>query len=115
MFGPKSGKDGWGDLPFVYDKVRVSNEGLRAKRCERFLNIFSLEGCRIVEMSCAKHNRYAVESEFITHTVGRMLGRLGLESTLIATKSYEKLLEVAQNTAGDSFDLYYGLFMYNVN
>lgn len=115
MFGPESGKDGWGGLPFVYDKVRVLNEGLRAKRCERFLNIFSREGCRMVEMSCAEHDRYAAESQFITHTVGRMLGGLGLESTPIATKGYEKLLEVARNTAGDSFDLYYGLFMYNVN
>lgn len=115
MFGPESGKDGWGGLPFVYDKVRVSNEGLRAKRCERFLDIFSREGCRMVEMSCTEHDRYAAESQFITHTVGRMLGGLGLESTPIATKGYEKLLEVARNTAGDSFDLYYGLFMYNVN
>ena len=39
----------------------------------------------------------------------------GLESTPIATKGYEKLLEVARNTAGDSFDLYYELFIYNVN
>jgi len=69
----------------------------------------------MVEMSCAEHDRYAAESQFITHTVGRMLGGLGLESTPIATKGYEKLLEVARNTAGDSFDLYYGLFMYNVN
>jgi len=115
MFGPESGKDGWGGLPFVYDKVRVSNEGLRAKRCERFLDIFSREGCRMVEMSCAEHDRYVAESQFITHTIGRMLGRLGLESTPISTKGYEKLLEVAWNIDGDSFDIYYGLFMYNVN
>jgi len=69
----------------------------------------------MVEMSCAEHDRYVAESQFITHTIGRMLGRLGLESTPIATKGYEKLLEVAWNIAGDSFDIYYGLFMYNVN
>ena len=99
MFDPESGKDGWRDILFVYDKVRVSNESLRAKRCERFLDIFSREGCRMVEMSCAEHDRYATESQFITHTVGR----LGLESTPIATKRHEKLLEVARNTVGDSF------------
>jgi arogenate dehydrogenase (NADP+) len=115
MFGPESSKDDLGDLPFVYDKVRVSHEGLRAKHCERFLNIFSREGCRMVEMSCAEHDRYVAESQFITHTIGRMLGRLGLESTPISTKGYEKLLEVAWNIDGDSFDIYYGLFMYNVN
>jgi prephenate dehydrogenase len=99
MFDPKSGKDGWSGILFVYDKVRVSNESLRTKRCERFLDIFSREGCRMVEMSCAEHDRYATESQFITHTVGR----LGLESTPIATKRHEKLLEVARNTVGDSF------------
>lgn len=49
------------------------------------------------------------------HTVGRMLGRLGLESTPIASKGFEILLEAARNTIGDSFDLYYGIFMYNFN
>jgi arogenate dehydrogenase (NADP+) len=36
-----------------------------------------------------------------------------LESTAINTKGYETLLDLVENTAGDSFDLYYGLFMYN--
>uniref|UniRef100_A0A0D6QYL8 Prephenate/arogenate dehydrogenase domain-containing protein n=1 Tax=Araucaria cunninghamii TaxID=56994 RepID=A0A0D6QYL8_ARACU len=114
MFGPESGKAGWSGLPFVYDKVRIG-EGSRAERCERFLNIFAKEGCRMVEMSCAEHDRHAAESQFITHTVGRMLGKLNLESTPINTKGYETLLRIVENTAGDSFDLYYGLFMYNVN
>jgi hypothetical protein len=34
MFGPESGKNGWGKLPFVYDKVRVA---------EQFLSIFEHE------------------------------------------------------------------------
>eukprot|EP00252_Welwitschia_mirabilis_P002348 TRINITY_DN12281_c0_g1_i4.p1 TRINITY_DN12281_c0_g1~~TRINITY_DN12281_c0_g1_i4.p1 ORF type:complete len:383 (+),score=74.45 TRINITY_DN12281_c0_g1_i4:376-1524(+) len=114
MFGPQSGKAGWGGLPFVYDKVRVGG-GLRAKRCDQFLEIFAKEGCRMVEMSCAEHDRHTAESQFITHTVGRMLGKLNLESTPINTKGYETLLQIVENTAGDSFDLYYGLFMYNVN
>eukprot|EP01018_Ginkgo_biloba_P012252 Gb_18938 [translate_table: standard] len=114
MFGPESGKAGWGGLPFVYERVRIGR-GLRAERCDRFLNIFSREGCRMVQMSCAEHDRHAAESQFITHTVGRMLGKLNLESTPINTKGYEKLLQVVENTAGDSFELYYGLFMYNIN
>ncbi|KAL3585433.1 hypothetical protein D5086_012300 [Populus alba] len=54
-------------------------------------------------------------SQFITHTMGRVLERLGMESTPVNTKGYETLLNLVENTAGDSFDLYYGLFMYNVN
>nr|CAD1843245.1 unnamed protein product [Ananas comosus var. bracteatus] len=92
MFGPESGKHGWKGLPFVYDK-----------------------GCRMVEMSCEEHDRHAAGSQFITHTIGRILSHLNLESTPINTKGYETLLQLTENTVSDSFDLYYGLFMYNVN
>ena len=38
-----------------------------------------------------------------------------LESTKINTKGYESLLNLIDNTCNDSFELYYGLFMYNQN
>ena len=47
--------------------------------------------------------------------MGRVLEKLELESTPINTKGYETLLKLVENTTGDSFELYYGLFMYNVN
>ncbi|XP_027330531.1 arogenate dehydrogenase 1, chloroplastic isoform X2 [Abrus precatorius] len=115
MFGPESGKNGWKGLPFVYDKVRVGRDECRTSRCDRFLDIFSSEGCRMVEMSCAEHDCHAAGSQFITHTTGRFLEKLKLEATPIDTKGYETLLSLVENTAGDSFDLYYGLFLYNIN
>ena len=115
MFGPESGKNGWNQLAFVFEKVRIGSEGSRVSRCDKFLDIFAREGCRMVEMSCAEHDWYAAGSQFITHTMGRVLERLGMESTPVNTKGYETLLNLVENTAGDSFDLYYGLFMYNVN
>lgn len=115
MFGPESGKDGWGGLPFVYEKVRIGEEEERMDRCDRFLRIFKQERCRMVEMSCTEHDKYAAGSQFITHTVGRMLGKLILEPTPINTKGYESLLELVKNTVGDSLDLYYALFLYNPN
>lgn len=115
MFGPESGKEGWAELPFVYDRVRVIGDSLQALNCERFLSIFEHEGCRMVEMSCEEHDRHAAGSQFITHTIGRILSQLNLESTPINTKGYETLLKLTENTVSDSFDLYYGLFMYNVN
>ena len=69
----------------------------------------------MVEMTCAEHYWHAAGSQFITHTMGRVLEKLDLESTPINTKGYETLLKLVENTAGDSFELYYGLFMYNVN
>ncbi|EMS68411.1 Arogenate dehydrogenase 2, chloroplastic [Triticum urartu] len=43
MFGPESGKHGWRNLPFVYDKVRVAEEGAQKAKCDRFLSIFEQE------------------------------------------------------------------------
>ncbi|XP_057767983.1 arogenate dehydrogenase 2, chloroplastic-like [Salvia miltiorrhiza] len=115
MFGPESGKVTWQNLPFVFDKVRIGNEDSRINRAETFLDIFKKEGCTMVEMSCAEHDKYAAGSQFITHTMGRILEKLQLDSTPINTKGYETLLNLVENTASDSFDLYYGLFMYNKN
>ncbi|KAJ0030395.1 hypothetical protein Pint_13824 [Pistacia integerrima] len=113
MFGPQSGKRSWKGLNFVYDKVRIGEQESRVSRCEKFLDVFVREGCMMVEMSCSEHDLFAAGSQFMTHTVGRVLGMLELESTPINTKGYEVLLDLVENTFDDSFDLYYGLFMYN--
>ena len=115
MFGPDSGKDSWKNLPLVFDKVRIGQDSLRAERCANFLEIFESEGCRMVEMSCEEHDRQAASSQFITHTVGRMLGTMELAETTISTKGFESLRSLVDNTYNDSFELYYGLFMYNKN
>ncbi|XP_060202172.1 arogenate dehydrogenase 2, chloroplastic-like [Lycium barbarum] len=115
MFGPTSGKDSWKGLPFMFDKVRIGQEESRIKRVNNFINIFEKEGCRMVEMSCFEHDKYAADSQFITHSIGRVLQKLGPETTPINTKGYEKLLNLMENTIADSFDLYSGLFMYNNN
>ncbi|KAE8735330.1 Arogenate dehydrogenase 1 [Hibiscus syriacus] len=109
MFGPQSARQSWKDLFFVYEKVRIGSESSSVQRCEQFLGIFQSEGCRMVEMSCQEHDRFAAGSQFMTHTVGRVLNMLGLEPTPINTKGYEALLNLIENTCGDSFDLYYGL------
>lgn len=115
MFGPESGKGSWAGLPLVYDKVRIGSDPNRERRCAAFLRAFEMEGCRMVEMTCEEHDKLAASSQFITHTVGRMLGRMVLPDTPINTKGYESLLSLVNNTNKDSFDLYYGLFMYNEN
>ncbi|RDX60567.1 Arogenate dehydrogenase 1, chloroplastic, partial [Mucuna pruriens] len=115
MFGPDSARDGWNGLPFVFDKVRVGVDESRIARCDQYLDIFASEGCQMVDMSCADHDWHSAGSQFITHTTGRLLEKMNLEPTLIDTTGYESLLSLVKNTAGDSFDLYYGLFLYNIN
>jgi arogenate dehydrogenase (NADP+) len=115
MFGPTSGAGSWSGLNFMYEKVRIRDEPGRQQRVDKFLDFFSSEGCKMVEMSCEEHDQAAASTQFITHTVGRMLGTMNLKGTKIDTKGFEALLNLVNNTANDSFELYYGLFLYNQN
>jgi hypothetical protein len=40
---------------------------------------------------------------------------MDVSSTDINTKGFDALLNLVENTSHDSFDLYYGLFLYNAN
>ncbi|KAL5730771.1 prephenate dehydrogenase (NADP(+)) [Ranunculus cassubicifolius] len=113
MFGKYSGKSSWEGLRFVYEKVRILST--HKGKCEQFLDIFRDEGCRMIEMSCEEHDEYAAESQFVTHTVARILSNMNLEATPIDTKGYETLRDLTQNTVSHGSDLYDGLFLYNMN
>ncbi|BDA46160.1 probable T-protein [Coccomyxa sp. Obi] len=115
MFGPDSGKASWQGLNFMYERVRIASSPSRQQRAANLLKFFESEGCRMVEMSCEEHDRIAASTQFITHTVGRILGSMDLAPTPIDTRGFQSLLNLVDNTTHDSFDLYYGLFMYNAN
>ncbi|KAI4355777.1 hypothetical protein L6164_004517 [Bauhinia variegata] len=115
MFGPESGKVSWDGLTFVFEKVRTWNSESRMERRERFLDIFAIEGCKMVEMSCAEHDKYAAKTQFVADTIGRLLKNYGSEPSPIDTEDNEALLALMENTANDSFDSYFALFMYNKN
>ncbi|PON79086.1 Prephenate dehydrogenase/arogenate dehydrogenase [Parasponia andersonii] len=109
MFGPESGKNGWKGLTCVFERVRIRNEAT----CSSFLRIFESEGCRMLELSCEEHDKMAAKSQFLTHTIGRVLSEMAIESTPINTKGFETLIQLKENTVKDSFDLYSGLFIRN--
>lgn len=114
MFGPQSAKRGWLNLPFMYEKVRAAS--VRGNVViDEFLNIFATAGCKMIEMSCADHDRHAAATQFITHTTGRVLAELNPKSTPIDTKGYESLLALVDSTCSDSVDLYCGLFHFNAH
>ncbi|KAJ4978730.1 hypothetical protein NE237_009510 [Protea cynaroides] len=109
MFGPESGRDGWDGLPFVFEKVRIRDQDV----CSSFLQIFELEGCRMVEMTCEEHDKQAARSQFLTHTIGRILSEMDIKSTSMDTKGFQKLVQLKESTMKDGFDLYRGLFVHN--
>jgi hypothetical protein len=73
---PQSARHSWSSRFFVYEKVRIGDEKSRISQCDKFLNVFAREGCKMVEMSCTEYNKHAAGSQFITHTVGRVLEML---------------------------------------
>ena len=109
MFGPESGKYGWTGLPFLFDRVRIANDD----RCNQFLSLWENERCKMIEMTCEQHDEYAANSQFITHLTGRVLWQQNLVPTPIDTKGFQTVLHLIENTAKDSFDLFYGLYYYN--
>ncbi|KAK2078974.1 hypothetical protein QBZ16_002664 [Prototheca wickerhamii] len=107
MFGPDSGKGSWAGLNFMYEIVRVGDDDPRRKqRIDNFIRFFAHEGCSMVEMSCREHDTQAASTQFLTHTI---------EQTPIDTRGFQALVNLMHNTTNDSFDLYYGLFLYNPN
>ncbi|KAH7510531.1 hypothetical protein FEM48_ZijujUnG0118300 [Ziziphus jujuba var. spinosa] len=98
MFGPESGENGWKDLPFMYDRVRIRNE----VTCSNFLQIFKREATS------------SFHSQFLhLHRVGQILSEMEIKSTSINTKGFETLIQLKDSTMKDSFDLYSGLFVRN--
>lgn len=80
MFGPESGAKGWSGLPIVYDRVRISDHA----RASDYLAIWESERCKMVEMSCEIHDKYAANSQFITHLMGRILSKQARHSLALA-------------------------------
>ena len=110
MFGPDSEGRSWKDLPLVYDKVRVGDDADR-RDVERLL-ASSRRRCRMVEMSCRARRAGGVEP--VHHAHGGADARDdGARRPRSTPGVRESLLSLRDNTYSDSFDLYYGLFMYN--
>lgn len=96
-------------LPFVYEKVRITD----TRRADCFLSIFERARCQMVEMSAEDHDAYVADAEFVTHLTGRLLDRNLLPVTPVSSREYAALCDVADMTANDTFDLFYGMFKYN--
>ena len=111
MFGPDSGKSSWHGLPCTFEHVRVTDH----HRAARFVSLFEDEGCKMVRMSCEEHDALAAGSQFVTHLTGRLLAKLDLKASPIATAGFKALLKLVDNTCSDSFDLFYALYAHNPN
>ena len=108
MFGPDSAGGGIAGLPLIYCPRRAAQATIRFWR-----NSFVEMGLQVLEMDADEHDRRAAYSQGITHFIGRLLRRLDLQPSSIATLGYRKLLEVADQTCNDPYQLFIDLQSYN--
>ncbi len=108
MFGPDSARDGIEGLPFVYAPVRADEEA-----AARWRNVFASLGLRVIEMTPDAHDREAAMTQGVTHFLGRVLADMELETSVMATAGYCRLLEVVEQTCNDPYQLFVDLQRYN--
>lgn len=108
MFGPDSGKDGLENLPIVMCPISEKDE-----RFELVKNLFLSMKLHVIEMTADDHDREAAFSQGVTHFVGRILSEMNLEPTAIATKGYNALMEIVEQTCNDPLQLFCDLQRYN--
>jgi arogenate dehydrogenase (NADP+), plant len=96
--------------PMIYEKIRIAN----VPRCEAFFDLFKDMRCQLIEMNAEQHDQSVGDAEFVTHLIGRLLvEKQLLPPTPVVSKEYAALCDVAEMTAGDSFDLFFGMYKYN--
>jgi prephenate dehydrogenase len=108
MFGPDSGAAGISGLPMVLCPVRLAEQELIFWTKE-----FRRLGLDVLRMSAEEHDHQAAYSQGITHFIGRVVKDLDLERYPISTLGFQKMLEVAEQTCNDPFQLFLDLQRYN--
>ena len=108
MFGPDSAKTGLEGLPVVLHDLREASEAL-----EFWKQTFSGLGMNVLLLTPDEHDAAAAYTQGVTHFLGRVLDDMGLKPHPIATRGYQRLLDLVQQTCNDPFQLF--LDMQNFN
>jgi Prephenate dehydrogenase len=108
MFGPDSARNGVENLPIVLCPPEKDSPEYRMIK-----NEFLSWPLSVSEMSARRHDREAAYSQGVTHFVGRMLEKMDMKPTAIATKGYKSLMTIMEQTCNDPLQLFYDLQRYN--
>jgi prephenate dehydrogenase len=108
MFGPDSGRNGVAGLPIVFHTVRDING------CGDFWkDVFRNMKLILHFMTPDEHDEEAAFTQGITHFIGRVLKKLELKDSPIATLGYVKLQEIVEQTCNDPLQLFLDLQRHN--
>jgi len=108
MFGPDSAGERTDRLPVITWPIRD-----RYGRYRSITGAFDALDMRVVEMTPDEHDREAAFSQGVTHLVGRVLDRMELQPSPIATLGYTRLVQVKEQTCNDPLQLFQDLQRYN--
>jgi len=108
MFGPDSAKAGLAGLPVVLHDLRGGADAFAF-----WSRTFTDWGLAVLPMTPEDHDRAAAYTQGVTHFLGRVLDDMGLQGHPIATRGYQRLLDLVQQTCNDPFQLF--LDMQNFN
>jgi prephenate dehydrogenase len=96
----------WDGQVMIYEKVRITD----VSRCDRFLKIFEDARCQMVETTADEHDWSIADAEFVTHLTKHLLDCQSLAATPVLSKEYAALREMVEQTAGNLFDWFNGMF-----
>lgn len=100
LFGPMSGKNGIGGLPFVYCPVRTT----RAAKVRAFLA--ETLGVNVIESTPEEHDTQMAYVQGLTHFIGRALNRMEIPELVQKTALYDHLHAIVQTVNSDTYDLF---------
>lgn len=108
MFGPDSAKAGLSGLPVVLHDLHNASEPLAF-----WERVFEGLGMTVLKLTPEEHDKAAAYTQGVTHYLGRVLDDMGLKAHPIATRGYQRLLDLVQQTCNDPFQLFLDMQHFN--
>ncbi len=108
MFGPDSAKAGLKGLPVVLHDLRQAAQPLAFWK-----QTFESLEMEVLLLTPDEHDRAAAYTQGVTHFLGRVLDDMGLKPHPIATRGYQRLLDLVQQTCNDPFQLFLDMQHFN--
>lgn len=96
LFGPQSGRDGIAGLKIAVCPVR----GTRARQVAAMLR--RAFGLRVILTSAEQHDREMAVVQGLTHLVARIVARMDVAGSAMATASFERLIEAVDMVRHDA-------------
>lgn len=108
MFGPDSAAHGLDGLRLALCPTSAPEEA--AQEIEQF---WSGLGVHVIRTTPEAHDKDAAYSQAFTYTIARMLLTAHAPGVTFTTRSYDKLLDIAEISRNDSDQLFHDMLAYN--